>query len=289
VNRDQFTAWCHEGDSYGPESFEVKRPLIMGVLNVTPDSFYDGGRYFSPNAAYNHAVTMIESGADIIDIGGESVKPGAQFISLSEELERLIPVIRAIRKAHEITISVDTSKAIVMTEAIAAGASFINDIKALTGEGSVSAMADENVPICLMHMQGQPSTMQHEPYYEGDVVDEINQFFFERIAVCVNAGISRDRLILDPGFGFGKTVQHNLEIVNRLHEFQQHHLPVLLGVSRKSTIGAVLGQLPEARLVGGVAIAVFAMLRGVSIIRTHDVAETKQALDMITAIKRIKE
>lgn len=256
----------------------------MGVLNVTPDSFSDGGHFLAINAAYQQAQRLIEQGADVIDIGGESTKPGADEVSCTEELERVIPVIERIRSVSDVCISIDTCKAAVMQEAIAAGASFINDIKALTAEGALPVAAELKVPVCLMHMQGVPKSMQEKPHYAHDVVDEINQFFQQRIEACIDAGISRENLIVDPGFGFGKSVQHNLCIVKRLIEFQQHGLPVLLGVSRKSTIGAILQKPARDRLVGGIALEVVAVLQGVSIIRTHDPGATNQALQMVDAI-----
>ena len=259
----------------------------MGILNVTPNSFSDGGYHLDVNHAYHRAQEMIEHGADIIDIGGESSKPGAETVSHAEELARVIPVIECIRGASDICISIDTCKAEVMQAAVTAGASIINDIKALTDVASLAVASRLKVPVCLMHMQGNPQMMQENPTYSSDVIDEINLFFQQRIVACLNAGISRENLILDPGFGYGKTVHHNLCIVNRFGEFRQHHLPLLLGVSRKSTIGAVLRKAVNERLSGGIATAVFAALQGVSIIRTHDVNETNQALQMLHAIVEI--
>lgn len=262
----------------------LRKPLVMGILNVTPDSFSDGARYLEPKQAFLHAQRMLEQGADIIDIGGESTKPGAEEVSFEEELKRVIPVIERLRAISDICISIDTCKAEVMQAAINAGASFINDITALTRDGSLDVAARLNVPVCLMHMQGTPKSMQNNPHYANDIIDEINLFFQQRIEVCLSAGLLRERLILDPGFGFGKTVQHNLSMVKRLTEFQQHGLPIMLGVSRKSTIGAVLQKSEVERLSGGLAATVFAALQGVSIIRTHDVDETNQALQMVHAI-----
>ena len=256
----------------------------MGILNVTPDSFSDGGHFLDSRAAYLHAIHMIEQGVDIIDIGGESTKPGAEAISCAEELARIIPVIERIRAVSDICISVDTSKAEVMQAAIAAGASFINDVAALSGDDSLATAARLNVPVCLMHMQGVPKSMQDNPSYTDNVVDEINLFFQQRIDACLKAGFCREQLILDPGFGFGKSVQHNLSIVKRFSEFQQHGLPLLLGVSRKSTIGAVLQKGVSERLTGSIATEIVAALHGASIIRTHDVGETNQALQMVDAI-----
>ena len=263
---------------------ESRQPLIMGVLNVTPDSFSDAGRYLDMGVACQRAQDMIEQGADIIDIGGESSRPGAVAVSCEDELARVIPVIERIRSTSDICISIDTCKAEVMVAAVAAGASLINDINALQSEGALSAAVCMTAPVCLMHMQGSPVTMQNHPHYSQDIVSEINQFFYQRIEACERAGIQRERLILDPGFGFGKSIQHNLLLLKRLDEFQQHSLPVLLGVSRKSTLGAILKKSVANRMPGGLATAVFALLRGVTIIRTHDVDETKQALQMIDAI-----
>ncbi len=277
MNSKQFTDWCHI-------AADLRKPLIMGVLNVTPDSFSDAGLFMGPSAALLRAEAMIQQGADIIDIGGESSRPGASAISCAEELSRVIPVIECIRTKHDICLSIDTCKTEVMKAAVAAGASFINDINALQGIEALSVVAALEVPVCLMHMQGVPETMQNSPHYVADMVDEINLFFHQRIEACEQAGIMRDRLILDPGFGFGKSVRHNLCLLKRLPEFQQHALPLLLGVSRKSTLGAILQKDVMDRLSGGLAVAIYAALQGVSIIRTHDVDETKQALQMLNAI-----
>lgn len=289
MNSEQFYQWCSQ--SFRPavqSSTYLRKPLIMGILNVTPDSFSDGGHFLESSAAYQHAQLMIEQGVDIIDIGGESTKPGADEVSCVEELSRVIPVIERIRLGSDICISVDTSKAEVMQAAIATGATLINDIKALTADGALAVAANLNVPVCLMHMQGVPKSMQDNPHYTNNIIDEINAFFQQRIEACLAVGISRDRLILDPGFGFGKSVQHNLCIVKRFGEFQQQGLPLLLGVSRKSTIGAVLQKTVSERLVGGIATEVFAALQGASIIRTHDVGATKQALQMLDAIVSVR-
>ena len=284
MNSEQFRQWCQSRASDAESVNDISKPLIMGVLNVTPNSFSDGGYYLEIENAYHRALEMIAHGADIIDVGGESSYPGAEAVSCDDELARVIPIIERLRDASAICISIDTYKADVMREAVAAGASLINDIKALTDIGALDVAASLNVPVCLMHMQGVPLSMQDNPHYAHDVVDEINQFFQKRIKACLHAGIRRERLILDPGFGFGKSVQHNLRIVKRLSEFQQHHLPLLLGVSRKSTIGAVLQKTVTERLTGGIATVIFAALQGVSIIRTHDVNETNQALQMVHAI-----
>lgn len=285
MNSEQFTTWCQSGmtTSVSPMTI-LRKPLVMGVLNVTPDSFSDAGRYLNTDVACQRAQSMISQGADIIDIGGESSRPGAIAVSCDDELARILPVIERIRSTSDVCISIDTCKAEVMVAAVAAGASFINDINALRGEGALTAVARMKVPVCLMHMQGSPETMQNNLDYPQDIIVAINQFFCQRIEACEQAGISRNRLILDPGFGFGKSVQQNLLLLKRLQEFQQHALPVLLGVSRKSTLGAVLNKSVMDRMPGGLATAVFAVLHGVAIIRTHDVDETTQALQMIDAI-----
>lgn len=261
------------------------RPVLtMGILNVTTDSFSDGGLYRELHPALEHAHTMIAQGADIIDIGGESYRPGASPVSVDEELARIIPVIEGIRDNADICISVDTYKPDVMREAIKAGASWINDITALQTPGALETVAALKTPICLMHMQGKPNTMQHAPQYTN-VIDEINAFFAQRIQACLDAGIAREALILDPGFGFGKAVQHNLLLTKQISRFCEYELPILLGTSRKQTIGYLLNQDTLGRLAGGLALTVYAAMHGVSIIRTHDVLETKQALTILEHIQ----
>ena len=263
-----------------------QKPLIMGVLNATPDSFSDGGRFLKRQDAAIRVERMIAEGADIIDVGGESSRPGATEVSCAEELARVLPVIECIRAISDICISIDTQKADVMKAAVLAGASFINDIHALQGRGALSVASQLDVPVCIMHMQGLPGFMQANPHYANSIIDEINHFFEQRIQACVDAGISRERLILDPGFGFGKSVEHNLSLMNGMAAFQRHGLPLLLGVSRKSTLGAITHASVGARGPAGIASAVFAALQGVRIIRTHDVGETNQALQMLDAIVR---
>ena len=262
-----------------------QKPLVMGILNVTPDSFSDGGRYADRQAALTHARAMITSGADLLDIGGESSKPNAAPVSVEEELSRVIPIIESIRRESTICLSIDTVKPQVMRAAVAAGVDMINDISALQSDEALATAVELAVPVCLMHMQGDPATMQQAPSYPNGVVQEINQFFVDRVTCCVNAGIRRENLILDPGFGFGKTTEHNLTFLKDLAQFQQHQLPLLLGVSRKSTLGKVSNKPVNERLIAGIAVAVWASLRGVAIIRTHDVAETVEALTMIQAIE----
>lgn len=261
----------------------------MGVLNVTPDSFSDGGKFYQIEPALTQAHQMIAAGADLIDIGGESSKPGSKVVSCEEELARVIPPIKQLVLESDICISIDTTKAQVMHEAVCAGASIINNIEGFSSTESLSMAAKLDVPLCIMHMRGEPETMQVNPCYQQDVVDEINLFFEERIRACMEAGIKRTNLILDPGFGFGKTVEHNLYIMSKIEMIKQHKRPLLLGVSRKSTIGAVLNAPVDKRLAGGLALATYAALRGVAIIRTHDVAETNQALTMVQALMKYEE
>ncbi len=285
MNKEKFQQWCQEIITPQIQSITyARKPLIMGVLNVTPDSFSDGGRFVKLDHAYQHAQRLIAEGVDIIDVGGESSRPGASPLSCAEELERVIPIIARIREHSDICISIDTYKAEVMREAIKVGANIINDIKALSEPGALETAANLKVPVCLMHMQGLPTTMQENPHYEAGVIDEIQGFFEERIKACLAAGIARENIILDPGFAFGKSVAHNLSIMKRLAEFQKYHLPVLLGVSRKSTIGTILQKEVSERVIGGIAMALFAALQSVAIIRTHDVDETNQALKIIDAI-----
>ncbi len=280
MNTEQIKQWCK---TYNAEN--LSKPLIMGVLNVTPDSFSDGGKYFTHEKAMIKAQQMIEAGADMIDIGGESSKPGAATVSCEEELTRVIPIIKEIRKESDICLSIDTTKAQVMHEAVAAGASMINDISGFRSNESLALAVKLDVPLCIMHMQGNPETMQNKPFYSQNLIEELNQFFKQRIATLIAAGIKRQNLIIDPGFGFGKTVEHNMELVNRIAEFKRHDLPLMLGVSRKCSLGLILNAPVNRRLSGGLAIAVFAALQGVAIIRTHDVEETNQAFIMLQAIK----
>jgi len=262
----------------------VNAPQVMGILNVTPDSFSDGGHFFYMDSALKQARKMLQEGAEIIDIGGESTRPGAQAVSVQEELDRVIPVVEKIRAEFPISISVDTSKAEVMREAIAVGADMINDVMALRGEGSLAAVAaSETVQICLMHMQGEPRTMQNNPHYDN-VVNDIKTFLLERVQACLEAGIASNRLMIDPGFGFGKTVAHNLLLMQRLEVLTELDYPVLVGVSRKSLIGHILNKSVTERLYGGLALAVLAVSKGARVIRTHDVAATVDALKMTHAV-----
>lgn len=257
----------------------------MGILNVTPDSFSDAGRFYSADAAFAHARTMVDEGADIIDVGGESTRPQAQSVSVSEELDRVIPVIERISDAFEVPVSVDTSTPQVMRAAAVAGATLINDVRALVRPDALQAAAATGLPVCLMHMQGEPKTMQLAPHYD-DLVKDILAFFEARVLACESAGISRGKLLLDPGFGFGKTPEQNLRLINRLPEFCTFGLPVLVGLSRKSTISRIIGGGARDRLAGSVAGAVMAVVRGASIVRVHDVGPTVDALRVALAIMR---
>ena len=261
-----------------------KRTLIMGVLNVTPDSFYDGGRYSNLRKAVERALEMVEEGADIIDIGGESSRPGANPVEEKEELERVIPVIKKLLSRIRVPISIDTYKSGVAKKAIDAGASIVNDISALRMDEKMAKVIESSgVPVCLMHMQGTPRNMQRNPRYK-DVVSEIFAFLRERIDFCEQAGIDIEKTIVDPGIGFGKTVLHNLEILKNLDQFKSLGRPIMIGVSRKSLIGKVLQLKPEERLEGSLASAIWSMTKGASILRVHDVRETKRAVKMVEAI-----
>lgn len=263
--------------------FSIPAPAVMGILNVTPDSFSDGGRFDNLNIALRQAATMLDGGADIIDIGGESTRPGAASVSDQEELDRVIPVIEAVKSISDVPVSIDTSKAVVMREAFSAGASLINDVNALRGEGALEAAADLNAPVCLMHMQGEPRTMQQDPVY-SDVVTEVAAFLEARVAACVDAGIDEDRLVVDPGFGFGKTHQHNVELLANLRQLQVRNCPMLVGVSRKSTLGALTQRDVHERLPASIAAAVIAVMNGADIVRVHDVQATVDALKVARAV-----
>ncbi|MFO8156009.1 MAG: dihydropteroate synthase [Pseudomonadota bacterium] len=263
---------------------DLRSPQVMGVLNVTPDSFSDGGLHATPGAAIDRARELVENGARIIDIGGESTRPGADPVEESVELERVIPVVEAIAGELDVLIAVDTSKPAVMRAAVEAGAGLINDVRALREDQALTTAAELDVPVVLMHMQGEPGTMQDEPYY-SDVVTEVMEFLEERVLACERVGIPRERVVLDPGFGFGKTLDHNLELMKHLDRFQSLGLPLLVGVSRKSIIGGVLESPLSERLYGGVALAALAIWQNASIIRTHDVRETLDAVRMIEAVR----
>jgi len=263
------------------------KPIIMGILNTTPDSFSDGGKYTSIDTALAQALKMQREGAGIIDVGGESTRPGAQDVSIEDELSRVIPVIESIRQLSDVCLSIDTSKPEVMRAAVNAGASLINDVNGLRGSGALAVCAELDVPVCVMHMQGEPRTMQANPVYKN-VVDDIKQFFEARIQQCVEAGIKRENLILDPGFGFGKTLQHNLLLLKNLNQFESFGRPLLVGLSRKSMLGKILDDTePENRLYASVAAAVLAQTRGASIFRVHDVRPTADAMKVCQAMSEV--
>ena len=267
----------------GSFGFSLDRPLIMGIVNVTPDSFSDGGQYLDFRQAVSHALKLIEQGADILDVGGESTRPGAAPVPEEEELKRVLPVLETLVK-RGLAVSVDTRSARVMREAIGAGAAMINDVTALRGPEAIEALAKSNAAICLMHMQGEPRTMQEAPVYQ-DVVREVRDFLAERISACEQAGIERNRIVIDPGFGFGKTLEHNLALLKGLNRLVDLGAPVLAGMSRKSMLGALTGKPVDQREYAGVAANLAAVLRGASILRVHDVAATKDALKIWQAIE----
>lgn len=266
----------------GTKRLVIDSPLVMGILNVTPDSFSDGGQYSSFEQACQHADTMVSQGAQFIDIGGESTRPGADEVSLDAELARVLPLIEYVAAKHDVWISIDTSKPEVMRQAVNAGAHLINDVRALMAPQALEMAAQLQVPVCLMHMQGKPRTMQLAPDYQN-VVADVASFLTERIQACIAAGISREQLLIDPGFGFGKTVEHNYELLAKLQHFQQFDLPMLIGLSRKSMIGELLGKPIGERLAGSLAGAMLAAQNGAQIIRVHDVAETVDVLKVLQA------
>ena len=264
-------------------------PQIMGVLNITPDSFSDGGQLFSQSspdmsAVLHRAEQMVENGATILDIGGESTRPGAAPVSLQEEMDRVLPVVQAIHQRIDAVISVDTSSPELMTAAAQHGAGLLNDVRALQRSGALAAAASTGLPVCLMHMQGQPATMQDRPSYT-DVVADVAEFLQQRAAACLAAGIPKARLLLDPGFGFGKSLDHNLMLLNQLPRLVALGYPVLVGLSRKSMIGKILNREVDQRLAGSLALAMLAAQRGAAIIRVHDVAETADVLRLLAAVE----
>jgi dihydropteroate synthase len=256
-------------------------PQVMGILNVTPDSFSDGGKFVTFDKALAQVEKMIHDGADIIDIGGESTRPGAIDVSEEDELVRVIPLLKAIKSNFDIKVSIDTSKAEVMSQAIAYSADIINDVRALQNEGCLAVLAQSDVPVCLMHMQGLPRSMQVNPQY-NDVIGDIKQFFIERIKICENAGIKRNRIILDPGFGFGKTLEQNYQLLAQLNQFNDLGLPLLSGTSRKSMIGNLLARNVDERLAGSLTTAIIAAQQNATIIRVHDIKETVDALKVLS-------
>jgi len=268
------------------KDLDLSHPQVMGILNVTPDSFSDGGLFLAQDSALAQAKQMVADGAGIIDVGGESTRPGAAIVSIEEEISRVVPVIEAIHSEIDIPISIDTSKPDVMRAAVQAGAGLINDVRALTVEGAVAAAVACDVPVCLMHAQGSPQTMQDDPRYD-DVVANVIEFLTERVAVCEQAGIARDKLILDPGFGFGKRATHNLQLMKHLSKVIDQGLPVLVGVSRKSMIGKLLNVSVEERLAASLSLAALSVWQGAKIIRSHDVRETVQAIMMCDHVMNV--
>ena len=253
---------------------------IMGVINVTPDSFSDGGKYYQTENALKQALELIQQGADIIDIGGESTRPGAEIIDTDEEIKRVVPIIKALRaQDSKITISIDTTKPQVMRAAIKAGANFINDTNALQAEGALELVAEANIPVCLMHKQGQSKSMQNNPKY-AQVLVEVMEFLGDRADVCMQAGVKEENIIIDPGIGFGKTLEHNLTLLRHIEQLNLLDFPVLIGVSRKSMVGEILNREVEDRLYGSLAIAQYCYLQGAEYLRVHDVRATKDILDM---------
>lgn len=267
----------------GPHRLDLATPVVMGILNVTPDSFSDGGRFAGFNHAIEHALSMIEAGAGIVDVGGESTRPGARAVSESEEIDRVVPIIESLASLTPIPISVDTSKAGVIRAAARAGAAMVNDVRALRDEGALEAAAESSAAVCLMHMQGEPRTMQQDPRYE-DVVTEVRDFLAERARACEAAGIGRERIVLDPGIGFGKRLEHNMRLLASLPDLRELGFPLLIGVSRKSMFGTLLGRPVEQRLPGSLAVATAAVLAGADIVRVHDVAETLDAVKTAAAL-----
>jgi len=269
-------------------SLDLSHPHVMGILNVTPDSFSDGGQHNTLIEAVKHANAMLNAGATIIDVGGESTRPGAAEVSVDEELSRVVPVVEALAQRFETWISVDTSRPEVIRETARAGAHIINDIRSLQLPGALEAAAETGLPVCLMHMQGQPGSMQDAPHYEN-VFADVDRFFSEQIARCEAAGIAKEKLLLDPGFGFGKNLTHNYQLLARLSEFHHFGLPLLVGMSRKSMVGQLLNVGPADRLSGSLACAVIAAMQGAQIIRVHDVKETVEAVRVVEATLSAKD
>ncbi|WP_417792508.1 dihydropteroate synthase [Stutzerimonas xanthomarina] len=268
----------------GSRVLDLSRPHVMGILNVTPDSFSDGGQHAGVDAALRHAAAMVAAGATLIDIGGESTRPGARTVSPIEELERVAPVVEVIARELDVIISVDTSTPAVIRESARLGAGLINDVRSLSRDGALDAAADSGLPVCLMHMRGEPDDMQNDPRYQ-DVAREVVSFLRERMEICAAAGIAGERIVLDPGFGFAKTLSHNLNLFNRLEQLHVLGRPLLVGVSRKSMIGQTLQRDVAHRLYGSLALAALAITKGASILRVHDVAETVDVVRMIAAVQ----
>ncbi len=268
----------------GRHSLDLSFPRVMGILNVTPDSFSDGGQHIGLDNALRHAERMLAEGASMIDVGGESTRPGASAVSEQEELDRVAPVIEALVRELDALVSVDTSSPAVMREACALGAGMINDVRALEREGALGAAASSGLPVCLMHRLGEPQDMQRAPSYDQPVESAVVAYLAERVAACDAAGLRRHRLLIDPGFGFGKTIEHNLRLLKYMSALQVLELPLLVGMSRKSMIGKVLGRPVEERLSGGLALAAMAVERGANILRVHDVGPTVDAVNMAWAV-----
>lgn len=268
----------------GQRQLDLQQPQVMGVLNITPDSFYDGGRLASMDAVLAQAQAMVAAGAFILDVGGESTRPGASPVSLSEECDRVLPVIEALLAEFEVVVSVDTRHTAVMESAIALGVHMINDVNALQADGALAAVAASQVAVCLMHMQGEPQTMQDNPDYQN-VVAEVQEFLRARVAACQAAGIANDRLLVDPGFGFGKRLSDNLALLKGLKRLAEDEVPLLVGVSRKSMFQQLLNLPIDERMTASIAAAIWAVQQGACIVRTHDVKETVEALKVLQAIK----
>lgn len=269
----------------GDRSLDLSKPQVMGILNATPDSFSDGGQFNTIQRAMDHARAMVAQGAEIIDVGGESTRPGAKAVSVQQELDRVIPVVEKISSELDVCISVDSSTPEVFLAAKKAGAHMLNDVRALQRDGALQAAKETGLPVCLMHMQGEPESMQDNPVYQ-QIVEEVYGFLLERIQACENIGIGREQILLDPGFGFGKTLDDNYALLAHLDRFNELNLPLLIGLSRKSMIAGVLNQAPvNERVIGSVAGAVIAAMKGAHIIRVHDVKETVDALKVVQATK----
>ena len=267
----------------GSQTIDLSRPVVMGVLNVTPDSFSDGGQYRELDAAVGHGLRMVEEGAAIIDVGGESTRPGADPVDAEEEIRRVVPVIEKLRGQTHAIVSVDTSKPQVMRAAAAAGAGLINDVRALSEQGALEAAVATQCAVCLMHMQGDPRSMQLAPHYD-DVVNDVKAFLEQRVNVCRVAGMAADRIVIDPGFGFGKTLEHNLQLLRHLRQLGTE-LPIMVGLSRKSIVGRLTGRPSGERIYGSVALAVMAVINGARIVRVHDVRATVDALKTVIAVQ----
>lgn len=268
----------------GVFKLDLSKPRVMGIVNVTPDSFSDGGKFASTERAVTHALQLIEEGADILDVGGESTRPGAVPVTLDDELKRVIPVIEALAKVGKVPLSIDTYKPEVMHAAIQAGASMVNDVRALQEKGALEVVAQSSVGVCLMHMQGMPQTMQQNPQY-SNVIQEVKSFLESRLQACVDAGISHERIVLDPGFGFGKARAHNIALIQQLANLTELNQPLLVGLSRKSVLGQMTGSDVDSRLYASIAASVIASMNGAKILRVHDVGATVEALKVCIALQ----